>query len=315
MKYRLGHDIMDTMKKKLLLIGGGTIATHYKAGLECSPHYELVALSDINPNCASRNLFSVPFYTDYNEALAATGAEVAMIATSTSSHYEIAKNLLGGGISVITEKPICESYDKIEELCALAELKKIDLGCVFHWKYADEVKYLKQHLATLGRIERIAVRVCDDYANTDNGSIRADRRGLCGAWLDSGINILSYIGQLCDLHDYELVHKQHILDKACNQTKFAHCIYRFGTVAADITVDWRTDSREKTSEITCERGLVQVNHTRQTVLFNGMPVYQNPLVDRLSGHYKNAFAEFTPSKEELHYALLLHKILFEGEAQ
>ena len=56
---------MWSMKKKLLLIGGGTIATHYKAGLLNSPLYELVGLCELNPDCAARQL---------NEALATSAA-------------------------------------------------------------------------------------------------------------------------------------------------------------------------------------------------------------------------------------------------
>ena len=305
------------MKKKLILIGGGTIAAHYKTGLINSPHYELVALHDINPDCASRNLFPVPFFTDLDKALD-TGAEVALISTTTSSHYQIAKQLLERGISVITEKPMCESYGKVEELFALANTKKVDLGCLFHWKYADEVLYLKAHRAQIGQIEHITVHVCDDYAYTVDGSIRTDRKGLCGAWLDSGINILSYVGQLCDLSKKPtLTHDRLLTDEVTGQVKFANRIYRFGETGettVDITVDWRTASREKISEIVCEGGVIFVNHTAQTVLWNGMPVYQNPTDDRLSAHYTNAFAEYELDKDEQQRTLLLHRILFEGGA-
>ena len=298
------------MKKRLLLIGGGTIATHYKTGLLSSPHYELVALADINPNCASRSLFPVPFFTDVNEALE-TGVDVAMISTTTASHYAIAKDLLERGISVICEKPMCESYDKVEELYTLAKSKKIDMGCLFHWKYADEVQFLKACKAELGRIKSITVRVCDDYANTENGAIRADRMGLCGAWLDSGINVLSYVGQLCDLSDYELESEERILDEVTQQEKYSRRVYRFGKTTVDVTIDWRTASREKVSEIICECGKIQVNHTRQTVCVNGVAAYENAIEDRLSSHYTNAFAEFVPNAREREHSLLLHKILFE----
>ena len=302
------------MKKRLLLIGGGTIATHYKAGLENSPHYQLVALADINEHCVARNLFAVPFFTDVSQALS-VGVDVAIVSTSTSTHYEITRELLEAGVDVICEKPMCNSYDKIVELCALAESKNVNLGCLFHWKYADEVMYLKKHLAELGRIKQITVHVCDDYAATPDGSISADRRGLCGAWLDSGINILSYIGELIDLNSYKLQLKQSDLDITTGQEKYARRIYRLGDTVADIIVDWRTESRAKVSEITCERGLVTINHSRQTIAINGEIVFQRPLEDRLTGHYENAFAQFTLNKEQLQNTLLLHKILFAGGEQ
>lgn len=302
------------MKKKLLLIGGGVISTHYKAGLASSPLYELVALSDINPQCASREIFSTPFFTEYVEALK-TGVDVAMISTSTNSHYAIAKDLLQRGISVICEKPLCQSYDEVVELYTLAKAKKIDMGCLFHWKYADEVLFLKSKKSQLGRIQRINVRICDDYANTEKGHIRSDRRGLAGAWLDSGINVLSYVDELCDLTDYALLNEERELDESTGQVKYVRRVYRFAQTTVDITVDWRTASRDKTAEIVCDLGSLQVNHTLQTVLLNGKALYENPIEDRLSGHYVNAFARYAPSNLETERALLLHKILFDGGAK
>lgn len=302
------------MKKRLLLIGGGVIATHYKVGLERSPHYRLVALTDINPDCAARKLLDVPFFTDLHEALT-VGVDVAMISTSTSSHYAIARELLEKGIDVICEKPMCESYGKIAELYSLADKSGARLNCMFHWMYADEVIYLKQHLHELGHIERITVHIFDDYANTPDGSIDTSRRGLCGAWLDSGINVLSYISELIDVGDYKLQREDHVLDEMTGQEKYAHRCYRFGNTVADISVDWRTASRDKYAEITCERGVVQVNHSLQTVSLNGKVIYTKPTPDRLTSHYENAFVGFNPDKEQTKRTLLLHKILFERGAQ
>ena len=303
---------MCAMKKKLLLIGGGTIATHYKTALMSSPLYELVGLVDVNPNCASRKLFPVPFFTDVNEALK-TGAEVAMISTTPAAHYPIAKELLERKIAVITEKPMCENLDEIVELKKLALHKNCDMGCLFHWKFADEVQFLKSQKMHLGSIKSITVKVCDDYAATPDGNVRADRKGLAGAWIDSGINILSYVSELCDVSNSGLLKMKHVCDEN-GQVKFANRVYKFGETTADITVDWREACSEKTSEIVCEAGVVKVNHSKQTVWLNGKIIYQNTVADRLSSHYCNAFQAYQPTQEEMDDALLLHEILFEGGA-
>ena len=297
--------------KKLLLIGGGTIATHYKAGLDASKLYQLVAIVDTNPNCAASNVFDAPVFTDLTEALK-TGAEVAMVSTSTNTHFDIAFELLRRGVAVIVEKPMCDTYEKVWELFNVANQTRAPLGCLFHWTYADEVMFLKSHLKEFGPIERINVRICDDYANTPDGAIRSDRKGLCGAWLDSGINVLSYIGQIVNLKKHMLLMDEHIADDVTGQLKFAHRVYRLGNTLADITVDWRTASREKTSQILCKRGVVEVNHSLQTVMLNGNVIYQNTLEDRLTGHYLNAFQHFVPNKAQLQRAFTLHQILFEG---
>ena len=299
------------MKEKLLLVGGGVITAHYRQGLANSKVFALSALADVNPDCAARALYDVPFYTDWQEALADSNAGVALLATPPAPRFELAKELLRRGVAVITEKPMCDSLEQLTALFALSDEYKTPVGCLLHWAYADETLFLKEHLHELGAVKRMKIRICDDYAAS--GVIRADRRPLSGAWRDSGINALSYLGELIDLSDARLLAAEGERDPASGQMKYARRIFAFGEVTADVEVDWRTESREKVSRIECGHGIAEIDHLRQTVRFNGEVVYANPVADRLASHYENAFSQFRFGKEEQERTLRLHTILFGGD--
>lgn len=293
------------MKEKLLLVGGGVIAAHYKKALETSRRFSLCALADIDEHCPSRALFPVPFYTDVALAARETGAEVALISTPCAAHYPLAKELLSLGVSVITEKPMCDTLARTQEL-----LSHENAGCLFHWAHAEEVSFLREHLYKFGKIERIRARICDDYAAS--GSVRADRRGLGGAWLDSGINVLSYFGELLDLEGGTPTFSETERDKN-DQVMYAKKRFLFNGTEAEIEVDWRGDKNRKTSVIECEGGTLFVDHSAQTVQRNGETVFSAPTEDRLSSHYEHALDRISFDENSRRHALLLHKILFGEE--
>ena len=297
------------MKQKVLLIGGGVITLHYKKGLESSETMELVGFADINPNCPARNTFSVPFFHGYKEALS-LHPDAALLALPVPAKFPIATDLLHRGIAVMTEKPMCESYEAIQALFATSNQTKTPLSCLFHWKAAEEVRFLKENLRKFGKIIRISTKICDDYAR--EGIIRLDRRGLDGAWLDSGINVLSYFDEIIDLTNTRLIEEKQINDRTGGQAKYTLKRFRMGETAAEIIVDWTTASRDKTSEISTESGMIFVDHTKQTVTLNGKTIFSAPTGDRLSSHYENLFRDFTPARDTSARTLLLHKILFEG---
>ena len=85
----------------------------------------------------------------------------------------------------------------------------------------------------------------------------------------------------------------------------------------EIIVDWRTQSRQKTSRITCGLGTLFVDHTAQTVELNGETVFASPVEDRLSSHYENLFFDlsFQSLAQSQKSTLLLHKLLFTGNAR
>ena len=304
------------MKRSTILVGGGVIATHYRQGLQNSETLQLDALVDLNPNCVARSHFAVPFYTDLDEALK-LNPRIALLALPVAVHDDIARKLLARGICVYTEKPMFESLDEITSCAEYAKECGAYLACMFHWKAADEVRFLKANLSRFGKIRAISAQIFDDYAATVDGSIRPDRLGLMGAWVDSGINVLSYYDELIDLSAARLLEETMISDSKSGLAKYAKKVFDCGGVRAEIVVDWRTESRDKTSRIECERGTVFVDHAAQTIRLNDEVIFQSKVEDRLSSHYANLFHRLSPETIEgsQKSTYLLHKLLYTGNAR
>lgn len=309
------HGQNEDMRKSTILIGGGVIATHYVKGLENSETLRLDALVDTNPDCAARRLFSVPFFTDVNEALRLE-PQVAILALPVALHGPVACELLSRGVDVITEKPMFATLREMDESLAFARECGRELVCMFHWTAASEVRFLKENLHRFGRIKSLFTEVRDDYAATADGSIRADRRGLMGAWLDSGINILSYFDEIVDLGEAVLAGEDIETDVRSGLPKYVRKEFRAGDVSAVIVVDWRENNESKISRIECEAGEIFVNHMEQEVRLNGEVIFSCPVADRLSSHYENLFRDFSPGRAAAgKNTVLLHNLLFKGCAK
>ncbi len=288
------------------------IASHYVRGLCGSKTVTPVALVDTDPNCNSRRLYDVPFYTDYRKAAAELDPKIALVTVPAPARIPIVKDLLKRGISVMTEKPMAQDVETVEELFAFADSCGSALRCIFHWQKADEVIYLKSHVGEYGKIKSVRTLIYDDYACTPDGSVREDRRGLLGAWIDSGINILSYYNEILDLSHAEFIGAKSVTDGVSGEEKLSEKSFMFGNVRADITVDWTTPSRQKSSEIVCEKAVIFVDHSAQKVSVDGKTVFERPTDDRLSCHYENLFCDigFNEVDTDRKEAVTLHKLLF-----
>lgn len=308
----IGADNKDLfMKRKLMIVGGGVIAAHYRKGLYASDTLIPVALVDVNPDCVARTCYdTLPFYTDCLTAVQEQSPDVALLSVPGQAREDVARDLLRRGIAVLTEKPMSNSLAKVEELLAFAANAGTPLNCMYHWAFADEVIFLHEHLADFGKTRSVRTLIHDDYAATADGSIRPDRLGLLGAWYDSGINVLSYYDRLFDLTNATPAGEEYTVDKKSGQPKYARRAFAIGDTQAEIIVDWTQPRRDKTSEFVTERGVLTVNHSTQTVALDGNTVFSAPTDDRLSSHYANLFAHLDVTRNTDQHTRMLHRILF-----
>lgn len=301
------------MKKRVILIGGGVIMRHYADGLHSSPTIEAVALCDLNADCLARQHFSdLPFFKDYRMAIERLCPDGAIVATPVSSHADIAKDCLCRGLDVYVEKPLCDNAETLREMYAVAKERGRTLTALFHWQHADEVSFLKRYL--MGRkTEKIKVKIGDDYACDPVGTIRKDRIGLLGAWLDSGINALSYVQEILPLQNAKFVGKEEKTDPTSGLPYYVRRTFDVGGAEVEIEVDWTDLSRDKVSVIESEGERIFVNHTAQRVECGGRVIYESVVADRLASHYQNMFLEpfQKPSEDAERESKLLHEILLQ----
>jgi len=104
------------------LVGLGQFGRLHALTLAGLAEVELVALVGRRAarlEALSAELPGVPGWLSLDAALAESGAEAWVVATSTASHVPIARAILSAGKSVLVEKPLASSLAEAEELASL----------------------------------------------------------------------------------------------------------------------------------------------------------------------------------------------------
>lgn len=135
-------------KIKAAVIGVGYLGKHHARIYNELDKSSLVAVADIIEDRALEiaNKYGCTPYIDYREMLEKETIDVVSIAVPTSLHYEVAKECLLRGISVLLEKPISTKLEHADELFRISKEK----GVVFQVGYVERfnpiVSYLPKYI-------------------------------------------------------------------------------------------------------------------------------------------------------------------------
>lgn len=292
----------------IALIGLGRIAKNYTAGIAASHRFSLCAVCDLSLAAISeREYAAYRHYTDYRELVAREHPDWLLIATPPKTHFEIAAYALSHGVNVLVEKPATVIIEEYLTLCALAREHGRIFDVMFHWQWGSEVPPLRT-LVNSGKLSEIAIEICDPYS-TDGERIDPDRVGLCGAWLDSGVNALSLVKCFLPLETYQILAVRTQKCKASGLPLFVAAELEIDGVRVFISVDWREQKNPKCSRLLLDGRCIAVDHMARTVS-DGVHTAQYGQGERLLEHYLNLFehAEIAGAGED---ALRIHQILFE----
>lgn len=181
---------------KFGIVGVGTHARQavVHAIEKTSKNCKLVAACDIrDDNLKDLATRGIKTFTDLNEMLQAVELDALYVATTASTHYEIAMNALGKGLHVICEKPMADSIEKCENMIKAAEKANRKLAITFENRYHPEIRKIKEWIDAgyLGKLEAFHYQFFTSQYKTFGPY--ADRRNrlldLAGV-LDCGIHTL-----------------------------------------------------------------------------------------------------------------------------
>ena len=108
---------------KIALIGLGHIGQTHVSAISKTNGLELVAGCDYNKALASVLPENIKFYNSYSELLIAGEFDTVVVATSSSTHYSIALDVLSAGYHVIIEKPAAKNTKELDDMEKLASKK------------------------------------------------------------------------------------------------------------------------------------------------------------------------------------------------
>jgi len=112
---------------RVAVIGGGHLGRFHAQKFAAMDNCHLVGVCDLNKEQAHKVATEVgaSAFFDYKDLLGQVDA--VLIATPTTTHFEVAKFFLENNIHVHVEKPLTETVAQAEELCFLAKTKHLVL--------------------------------------------------------------------------------------------------------------------------------------------------------------------------------------------
>lgn len=134
------------MPLKIALIGAGHMGRIHLGKLLGFEDVEVIGVTDIDKsmlNGISEN-HNLPVFQDYRDI--AEGLTGAVIASSTDSHYEIAKHFLEKGVHVFIEKPITKEITQGEALVEIAEKRGLILQIGLLERFNPAMKKAASHV-------------------------------------------------------------------------------------------------------------------------------------------------------------------------
>ena len=134
------------------VIGAGAIGRlHIETALR-SPHVALAAIAD--PTEAAEELarrLNVPWYADHRKMLDDGAAKAAVVATPNATHAEVGLHCIEHGLPVLVEKPVADSLENAQRLCAAATQAKVPL-LVGHQRRHNPILRRARHLIGQGAL-------------------------------------------------------------------------------------------------------------------------------------------------------------------
>ena len=294
-------------KYKGCLIGLGVITKRYFTGLSETDFLELSAVADTNERALTRELYSNRrFYRDYKEMVENEKPDYVIISTPPASHFDIARWCLEKNVNVIIEKPVVLSLEEFDALRDLAKDKALVFRTLFHWQGGIEtLAFGKKY--DVSKITEIKISVSDPYSN-DGVTVNQDRRPLCGAWIDSGVNALSMVRMWLPFEKVEILDVE---SQKCIETGlpiYVRARLIIDGVKTEIDVDWRHGLDCKKSTIILGDRCVHIDHSKQSITDEDTVEYGR--MQRLDEHYKTLMSNLDKGSNA-DVSRSVHKILYE----
>ena len=137
-------------KVKVAVLGTGSLGQHHAriySELHAAGAVELTGIYDAHAETARKIAEKHKLHVFTSVAEAAAASDALNIATPTTTHFEIAKQLLAAGKHVLVEKPMTDNSVQAAELCELAQKNNLVLQ-VGHVERFNPVFTFLQTVAT-----------------------------------------------------------------------------------------------------------------------------------------------------------------------
>ncbi|MGN7799180.1 Gfo/Idh/MocA family protein [Leifsonia sp. 22587] len=115
-------------RKRVALVGAGTMGGHHARVIAQSPDAELALLIDPREavGAAMAERFGATWRPELPEL---SGIDAVVVAAATEAHYDIATTVLRQDVALLVEKPVADSLGRTEEIISLADERDLPFMC------------------------------------------------------------------------------------------------------------------------------------------------------------------------------------------
>ena len=203
----------------LLLIGLGKMGNAHLKTIKESTKSHLYGIVD--PLFANNNNSEprVRCYSDLGEVdLNDSNIDGAIVASSTSSHYEIVKTLLLNKIPVLVEKPVTVNFKELHELLKISKESSTIM----------RVGFIELYNPVLIHIEKLIIENINNIKISRLSPPDGMQRGLSDVLYDLAIHDISIINKLFNLKDFQMATKD--LNKKNDLVSEANISFTIGNI-------------------------------------------------------------------------------------
>lgn len=156
---------------KFAVIGLGNIGRRHLAVIDAEERAEIVAICDIDAEKVKHygDLYAIKNgYTDFEQLLAETDANIISICTPHGLHAEMSIKSSESGKHVMVEKPMALTADDCQRMIAAAKDNEVDLFVVKQNRYNKPIALTKQALEA-GKLGKVYMVMCNVLWNRHAG--------------------------------------------------------------------------------------------------------------------------------------------------
>jgi len=146
------------MKHKIVIVGCGGMANVWVEDIIQREEADIVAVVDIKEESAvamaERYKLSCGVYTDLEQAIEQSGADLVLDITIPASHFRVCSTALRLGCSVLGEKPMAATMEEARQIVQIADQTGRSFAVMQNRRYNHNIRALRQVIdeGTIGKL-------------------------------------------------------------------------------------------------------------------------------------------------------------------
>jgi UDP-N-acetylglucosamine 3-dehydrogenase len=243
---------------KIGVIGTGSMGKNHARVCSELHDVELVGICDVDKSTAKivAERFHTQAFTSYQDLISKVDAVI--IATPTSTHFDISTKALSSGKHVLVEKPICDTIKNAQEMVKKAEDEHLVLATGHIERHNPAVAFVKEGIQK-NRFGDV-ISLSSQRVSNLPGRIRD-----VGVILDFGVHDIDVMRFLCG-EVLSVYAKAGVYTKKIQYEDHATILLNFeNDVCGVVEVNWLTPIKIRKIFLTCSEQFVEMDYIDQSV--------------------------------------------------